>query len=253
MSICWIGIGANLGDSRASFNAALDDLNRLPEIQLLVKSGLYQTAPIGLQAGGCFSNAVFSLATTLEPLALLDRLQEVESALGRTRDLRWGPRPIDLDLLFFGDQVIETPRLTVPHPAAWYRRFVVDPLAEVAASFRHPTLGRSIGELQAELASRPLVVACFDQGVVLRSDELCHRFPEVRLVPATVGTETVATETVATEAGAILLKLQVDDWKDPYWHAKPVADLTGCPGDSFQRVIDFLGAVLDSPCRIGDW
>ena len=243
MSVCWIGIGANLGDSRASFDAALQELCRPPEVQLLARSGLYRTAPIGQQVGGNFSNAVFSIATTLSPFELLDRLQDVEAALGRTRDLRWGPRPIDLDLLFFGDQVIKTPRLTVPHPAAWYRRFVVDPLVEVASAFRHPLLGKSIGELHAELANRPLVVACFDQGVVSRSGELRDRFPGVRLLSATA----------ATEASGFPMKLQDDDWSDPVWNGRPVADLTGCPGDAFQRVVDFLAAVLDTPRRISDW
>lgn len=243
MSVCWIGIGANLGDSRASFDAALQELRRSPEVQLLVRSGLYRTAPIGQQAGGTFSNAVFSVSTALGPFELLDRLQDVEAALGRTRHLRWGPRPIDLDLLFFGDQVIKTPRLTVPHPAAWYRRFVVDPLVEVASSLRHPLLGKTIGELHAELVKRPLTVACFDECIASRSQEFQDRFPGVRFLPAAA----------ATAAGGILLKLQIDDWNDPYWHGCPVADLTACPGDAFQRIVDFLGAVLDSPCRIGDW
>lgn len=243
MSVCWIGIGANLGDSRASFDAALQALNRPPEIQLLARSGLYRTAPIGQQAGSSFTNAVFSIATTLGPFELLDRLQGVESMLGRTRDLRWGPRAIDLDLLFFGDQVLKTPRLTIPHAAAWYRRFVIDPLVEVAPSLRHPLLETTIGSLHAELAIRPLVVASFDQSIVSRSGELRLRFPDVRLVSAAE----------SPEAAAILMKLQIDEWQIPYWRGRPVADLTACPGDHFQRVVDFLGAVLDSPCRVSDW
>lgn len=244
MSECWIGIGANLGDSRASFDAALHELARVPGIQLLARSGLYRTAPIGQQAGGIFWNAVFSLETVLAPIELLDRLQSIESALGRTRELRWGPRRLDLDLLFFGEQIIESSRLTVPHPAAWYRRFVIDPLVEVASSLRHPLFKQTIGELHIELTQRPLIVSSFDHEIISRASELTDRFPGVQLLPATA---------TAVDERGYLLKLKADDWTEPCWHGKPVADLTASPGDPFQRVTDFLASALDSPGRVSDW
>src|SRR5690349_832055 len=105
MPDCWIGIGANIGDARAAFDAVWQSLGKHSAIHLRSRSGLYQTTPVGQQAGGLFTNAAVSLTTSLAPLELLGLLQQVESDLGRTRDLRWGPRPIDLDLLLF-DQLV---------------------------------------------------------------------------------------------------------------------------------------------------
>jgi 2-amino-4-hydroxy-6-hydroxymethyldihydropteridine diphosphokinase len=246
MSESWIGIGANLGEARAAFDAAWRELGRHPAIQLRTRSGIYETRPVGAQAGGTFSNAVFSLGTTLRPLEVLDLLQSVESRLGRSRGLRWGPRSIDLDLLFVDQLVLNSPRLTLPHPAAWYRRFVIDPLAEVAPTLSHPVLGETVAQLRARLTTRPFVVACQETAlpsIMPDLPDLQSRFPGVKLVRA--GS--------ASDRAAAFIRLKPDDSAAPLRDGIPVGDLTATPGAPTQRVVDFLTSVFDDPRRIGDW
>lgn len=242
MSDAWIGIGANLGEPRAAFDTVWQELHHHPDIRLRQRSGIYHTSPVGMHAGSTFSNAVFSLSTTLRPLELLDLLQSIETGLGRTRDVRWGPRPIDLDLLFIGEQVLNDPRLTLPHPAAWYRRFVLDPLFELAPGLRHPVLGLTIAELRELLAARPLFIQCQDPVINALSTGFQAKFPDVRIVaaelnsPATIG-----------------IRLSRDELHGESWRGIPVADLSTTPGDAFRRVSDFLTSVIDEPRRISDW
>lgn len=127
----WIGLGANLGDRGAALAQAVQALAALPATRCLKVSGLYASAPI--DAGGPdYLNAVAELATRLAPLDLLDALQTIEQAAGRERPYRNAPRTLDLDLLLYGDQQIQTERLTVPHPRLAERAFVLLPLAEIA-------------------------------------------------------------------------------------------------------------------------
>lgn len=127
----WIGLGANLGDRGAALAQAVQALAALPATRLVKVSGLYASAPI--DAGGPdYLNAVVELATRLAPLDLLDALQALEQAAGRERPYRNAPRTLDLDLLLYGDQQIQTERLTVPHPRIGERAFVLLPLAEIA-------------------------------------------------------------------------------------------------------------------------
>lgn len=240
MPRCWVGIGSNQGDARAVFDAAWQELDRSGCIRTDTRSGIYQTEPVGQDAGGIFSNAAISLSTTLAPLDLLDALQDIESDLGRTRTTRWGPRPIDLDLLFIDQLILNEPRLTIPHPAAWYRRFVLDPLVEIAPSLRHPVLKQTCAQLLQRLLQRPLLIACpnpdLPEFAALRA-----RFPEVEFVSAasnlaSVGIRFDPSEPVVTGNRSIA-----------------VADLTSNPGNLQQRVYDFLTAVFDQPRRISDW
>lgn len=138
----WIGLGANLGDRGAALAQAVQALAALPATRLVAVSDLYASAPI--DAGGPdYLNAVVELATQLAPLALLDALQAVEQAGGRERPYRNAPRTLDLDLLLYGDQQIQSERLTVPHPRITERAFVLLPLAEIAPE------RVSAGQLQA--------------------------------------------------------------------------------------------------------
>ena len=127
----YVAIGANLGDARQTVRQAIEALNALPQSRVTAQSSLYRTAPHEA-TGPDFINAVVALETSLEPLALLAELQAAELRAGRERPYRHAPRTLDLDLLSFGDQVIDTPTLTLPHPRMRQRAFVLVPLAEIA-------------------------------------------------------------------------------------------------------------------------
>jgi 2-amino-4-hydroxy-6-hydroxymethyldihydropteridine diphosphokinase len=157
---CHIALGGNVGDVPAAFRAALSILSG-HDLRVAAESSLFSTPPMGAAAGGPFLNAAAVLETSLEPLEVLERLLAVEDALGRVRDRRWGPRVIDLDLVLFGDRVIHSARLTVPHAGSWYRRFVLDPLAEIDPDVVHPLTGESVATLRRRLLPRPLPVGFF--------------------------------------------------------------------------------------------
>ncbi|MEO6079169.1 MAG: 2-amino-4-hydroxy-6-hydroxymethyldihydropteridine diphosphokinase [Steroidobacteraceae bacterium] len=139
----YIGIGSNLGDSLARVRAAFDSLAELPACRLVARSRLYRTRPFGPVQQGDFINAVAGLLTSLSALDLLTGLRGIEVAAGRVRSERWGPRTLDLDLLVFGDQRIDTTELTVPHPGIAERGFVLAPLVDIAPALRVPGLGRA--------------------------------------------------------------------------------------------------------------
>ncbi|GGC94381.1 2-amino-4-hydroxy-6-hydroxymethyldihydropteridine diphosphokinase [Vreelandella lutescens] len=128
----YIGLGSNLEHPEAQVRQALSELAALPLCQLVACSSLYATPPVGPQDQPDFINAVACLDTRLSPLALLDQLQALEQHHRRRRLRHWGPRTLDLDLLLYGERVIQQPRLTVPHPHMHARAFVIVPLAEVA-------------------------------------------------------------------------------------------------------------------------
>jgi len=146
--VAYIAMGSNLGDRRATIQAALDRLREAPGIHDVRPSALHETQPVGGPPGQpLYLNGAARLETTLEPEPLLDLLLDVERKLGRHRRERWGPRTIELDLLLFEDRVVRTPKLTVPHPRMHERRFVLEPLAEIAAEAVHPILGCTVREL----------------------------------------------------------------------------------------------------------
>ena len=133
-----IGLGSNLGDREGNLREALRRLAGTDGVRVVAVSSFVETAPVGGPAQPDYINAAAELATLREPLDLLRDLLRIESEMGRVRETRWGPRVIDLDLLLYSDRVIEIPGLTVPHPRLSQRRFVLEPLAEIAPCAVHP-------------------------------------------------------------------------------------------------------------------
>jgi len=148
MSSCLIGLGSNLGERRQTLDRAVASLAGHPQMLLSSRSTWHESPPVGGPPGQPpYLNGAVLLETSLHPEGVLKALQQIETDLGRRPGPRWGPRPIDLDLLLYGQTVLRTPRLVLPHPRMAWRRFVLRPAAEVARSMIHPTTGWTIARL----------------------------------------------------------------------------------------------------------
>ena len=145
--VAYVGMGSNLGAREEHLRRALTGISAIPGVTLLRASSLYETQPVGGPPQGPYLNAAAELTTRLAPEDLLTALQGLEREAGRLREVRWGPRTLDLDLLLYGDEAIDRPGLTVPHPRLAERAFVLRPLAELDAGRIVPGTGATIGEL----------------------------------------------------------------------------------------------------------
>jgi len=150
----FIGIGSNLGDRKANFLEAIERIQKLPNIRIVKQSSLYESEPLG-DAKTWFVNAVIEIEAESTAEDLLKRLKAIETAMGRKRvkGKRWGSRIIDLDIVFFNNEIINKRNLKVPHPELQNRRFVLAPLSELAPQMVHPKLGATVSELLAGLKS----------------------------------------------------------------------------------------------------
>jgi 2-amino-4-hydroxy-6-hydroxymethyldihydropteridine diphosphokinase len=145
-----VALGSNVGDREANLRTAVNRLES-DEIRVLRRSSLYETAPQELLDQPWFLNAVVEVETSLFPQQLLTRARQIERDMGRRRVTPKGPRNIDIDILFYGRAVIRTEELEVPHPRIAQRRFVLEPLAEIAPHFRHPQTGKTASEMLSAL------------------------------------------------------------------------------------------------------
>ena len=152
-SVALIGLGSNLGDRVVNLEGAIAALSKTPGVAVLKVSSFHETEPVGGPAGqGKFLNAAAALETTLDPNSLLHVLQEIEERFGRVRTVRWGERTLDLDLLLFDDRIIQTSEIEIPHPRINTRRFVLEPLLEVAPGAVDPITRRTFADILADLA-----------------------------------------------------------------------------------------------------
>jgi 2-amino-4-hydroxy-6-hydroxymethyldihydropteridine diphosphokinase len=160
MHTCYIGIGSNLEQPVAKAKLAIAALKLLPHSQFLLASSLYCSKPMGPSDQPDYINAVAAIKTSLAPLALLDELQKIEQQQGRTRKAeRWGPRTLDLDLLLFGNEIIDTERLTVPHYGMKQREFVLYPLSDIAPDLILPC-GKTLSIVVKNCPLNDLQVYC---------------------------------------------------------------------------------------------
>ncbi len=154
----FIGLGSNLrssfGGRRSNIETALRRLSELEGLEVITISSLYVTKPVGVEDQGLFLNAAAELATEIEPEPLLNAMLAIEDGMGRVRTRRWGPRVIDLDLLFFGQRIMGTRILTLPHPELPHREFVLAPLSEIAPQVVHPVSKRTVAELSGTVAGQ---------------------------------------------------------------------------------------------------
>jgi 2-amino-4-hydroxy-6-hydroxymethyldihydropteridine diphosphokinase len=192
MARCLLGLGSNLGDREMSLAAALAAIDALPDVLLRRQSEWHPSAPLGGPPGQAeFLNGAALIETTIPPLTLLAELKDIESRHGRQPAQRWAPRPIDIDVLLYDDEVAETAMLTLPHPRMSFRRFVLAPAAEIAPRMLHPTIGWPVERLLLHLD------AASDQVVLVSPSDALRR-QLVQSIAGRFGAQETAPPTFAT-------------------------------------------------------
>lgn len=245
-----IGLGGNVGDVAATFAAAL---KTLPAHGILVRrvSPLYRTQPIGPDAGAAFLNACAVIDTELSADRLLSALLAAEDSAGRRRVRRWGERTLDLDLLLLGDLVLASQSLVVPHPGVCYRRFVLDPLADIAAQFAVPPTERTVAGLHDRLLRRPLPIRIGggrpEERARLRAF-LHSQFPSISIEP-----EDADSADGAEDPTMLLLPEPPHEHQSrPLPDAQIVVRLEPHLESLDAAAAAIIAAMLDAPVRIGE-
>jgi 2-amino-4-hydroxy-6-hydroxymethyldihydropteridine diphosphokinase len=151
--IAYIGVGSNLEEPLRQCRLALQNLAAVNDTRMLRTSSFYWTEPVGVREQDPFVNAVAEIRTGLTPRALLDALKDIERQMGRRESLRWGPRIIDLDIILYGQNIVNESGLVIPHPEFHLRRFVLTPLCEISSYMIHPAFGISMQGLLIRLES----------------------------------------------------------------------------------------------------
>lgn len=155
--LIYIGIGSNLNEPLENCRQAMDHLSGHSKINVTARSSFYKTEPVGKTDQDWFINAALEARTSLNPSELLQELLSIEKNMGRERLEKWGPRIIDLDLLFYDDRVESSGELTVPHPEIHFRKFVLAPLCEISGNIMHPVLKKNVQQLLEELPDHQTV------------------------------------------------------------------------------------------------
>jgi len=158
MAIIYLSLGSNVGNPIENVKRAIELLRNNPHIANLRSSRFYKTSPVGYKDQDWFINAVVKCETDLPPHKLLMVCQGIEKELGRVRAIKWGPRTIDADILFYGEEVINTEKLTIPHPQLYLRKFVLVPPVELNKDFFHPIFKKTVTQLLEELMTDDVVI-----------------------------------------------------------------------------------------------
>lgn len=184
MTRCLLALGSNLGDRTAMLDGAIAELARSVEVSIERQSAWQLTLPVGGRSGRReFLNGAALIETPIEPVLLLATLQQIENRFGRVREERWGDRTLDVDLLLYGDSVIDLPQLTVPHPRMSFRRFVLEPAVEIVGEMLHPTIGWTLGQLLDHLDSGADCVALVSKDKSAREAIAAALMASFELVP----------------------------------------------------------------------
>lgn len=160
----FLGLGSNIGDRQSLIESAVEQIDQLDQCAILAYSSLYETEPWGEINQPFFLNLVLKIRTTLAPLLLLQQLQQIEALLLREKSERWGPRTIDIDILLYGKETIRIPGLIIPHPRLTERRFVLEPLNEIAPKLSIPGQIKNVQELLSHCEDRGNVILFRPRG-----------------------------------------------------------------------------------------
>ncbi len=153
----FIGLGSNLGDKKKNIDTALKHINKIKGVKIEKKSSLYNTSPVGYLEQDDFINMVCMINTDLSPKNLLNELQQIEKYMGRGKNIKWGPRIIDLDILLYDDRVLNSETLQIPHKYMHERKFVLEPLTEIAQDIMHPVFKKNVVQLLEESESKEII------------------------------------------------------------------------------------------------